>query len=306
MMRRLLLWTLLLPLFCAGYGVGAQAATCSATFDTIEFGTDINILNGSAKDSAGSVTISCANLSPTESARVCIAVNPNSAALDLASGLDRLKFDFYSDALRTAQWSYPQGVVSVDLNSTNYQSRLSVYGRILAGQNTASVGSYTASIVPNIRYAVYTSGGAQPPCATLSTQITTSITVNATVTATCSISTASMTFPPQTIFTSDVAASSDLTVTCTNAAPYWVGLDNGSNPLSGQRRMKSKSDYINYDLYIDNARQQRWGATKDVDTVSGTGLATGQRITVYGKIPKPTPSPAPGTYTDSVIATVNF
>ena len=113
-------------------------------------------------------------------------------------------------------------------------------------------------------------------------------------------------FPTVTIFTSDVLGQSALTVTCTTNAPYWVSLDNGQNALSGQRRMRSGANYIDYDLYSDSGRTLRWGLTKDVDTVSGLGVNTGKQLPVYGKVPKPAATPPFGNYSDLIIATVNF
>jgi len=116
-----------------------------------------------------------------------------------------------------------------------------------------------------------------------------------------------MTFPQQSVITTPVFATSTLTVKCTDTSfSPWVGLDNGVNALSGQRRMSSGAGYINYELYTSSSYGTRWGVTQNVDTVSVVPSPAGTPITVYGKIPVPGSQPASGTYTDVVTATVHF
>jgi spore coat protein U-like protein len=56
-------------------------------------------------------------------------------------------------------------------------------------------------------------------------------------------------------------------------------------------------------LYRDSARTQVWGNTPATDTVNGTGAL--QTITVYGCV-IPQTTPAAGTYTSNVLATITF
>jgi hypothetical protein len=122
-----------------------------------------------------------------------------------------------------------------------------------------------------------------------------------------------MTFPPQTIITTDLLAQSALTVKCTNdptnpIMPY-ISLDDGLHATSGQRQMENTDkpgNFISYDLYSDSQRSSPWGSSFGVNTVPITRSANNTSVPVYGKIPKPTISPPAGPYTDRVTVTVNF
>ena len=71
------------------------------------------------------------------------------------------------------------------------------------------------------------------------------------------------------------------------------------------RKMTSGANTINYSLYQNSSRTTVWGNTVGTNTVSGTGSGLGQALTVYGRVP-PQTTPAPGTYTDTIVATVTY
>jgi spore coat protein U-like protein len=112
--------------------------------------------------------------------------------------------------------------------------------------------------------------------------------------------------------TTDRDASTDLTVNCNNGALYHVGLNNGLNASAGQRRLANATtgQFVNYDLYTDNARGNRWGVTAAGGTatdVDGTGTNANQTLTVYGRVPgAPLQSVGAGVYNDTITATIEF
>jgi len=72
------------------------------------------------------------------------------------------------------------------------------------------------------------------------------------------------------------------------------------------------NNYLAYQLYQDSGHSTVWNAT-NVGTVGGTGGVSGtgsgsnQTLTVYALIPAGTAVPATtGTYTDTVVVTVNY
>ncbi|RZJ43228.1 MAG: spore coat U domain-containing protein, partial [Brevundimonas sp.] len=73
--------------------------------------------------------------------------------------------------------------------------------------------------------------------------------------------------------------------TCTNGGPYDIGLDDGINAVAGQRTLISGANSLDYDLYTDTLRADRWGNIIGTDAVAGTGTGTAQALTVYGQIP---------------------
>jgi len=135
--------------------------------------------------------------------------------------------------------------------------------------------------------------------------------VSATVIRNCTITAGTLAFGNYDPIVANAATPLDqtgtFTVTCTRggATAVWVGMDNGANYLVPNRRMTDGTEFLNYELYSDAGRTTVWGNT------SGTGLAVTPNgrvpvtVTVYGRVPQ-AQDVAAGSYTDTVVMTVNF
>lgn len=135
---------------------------------------------------------------------------------------------------------------------------------------------------------------------------TTTFPVSATVVASCQVTAGALAFPNyDAVAGAAVDGQSALTVTCTQAAPYTIGLDGGANSAAataGARAMVSGGNHLDYNLYSDAARTTLWGGAA---TVAGTGTGLAQTVNVYGRIPGGQNVPALA-YGDTVTVTVNF
>ena len=140
---------------------------------------------------------------------------------------------------------------------------------------------------------------------------TANLSVSASVSANCTISTAAVAFPAYDPIVTNASVNDDgtgsVTITCTKGTAATIGLGLGANVSGSQMRMKdAATDYLNYALYQDSGRATVWGT-------SGAGLLSPvaapdknpRTFTVYGRIPSAQDVPA-GSYTDTVVATVNF
>jgi spore coat protein U-like protein len=140
---------------------------------------------------------------------------------------------------------------------------------------------------------------------------TANLSVTATVGANCTISTTAVAFPAYDPIVANASVNDDGTgsviITCTKGTAATIGLGLGANASGSQMRMKdATTDYLNYALYQDSGRATVWGN-------SGAGLLSPvaapdknpRTFTVYGRIPSAQDVPA-GSYTDTVVATVNF
>jgi|SRR5579871_2460836 len=139
-------------------------------------------------------------------------------------------------------------------------------------------------------------------------QVTTQFTVQITVAASCAIVSApTLDFGSQVIFSSNIDQTSDIQIQCTNTLPYTIGLDpgTGSGATVGSRLMTNGSNTISYSLYSDSSRTLVWGQTIGTDTVSATGNGSAQDFTVYGRV-FAQPTPAAGTYADTITVTVTY
>jgi spore coat protein U-like protein len=110
----------------------------------------------------------------------------------------------------------------------------------------------------------------------------------------------------------NIDQTATLTLTCLKNTAFQVSLDNGQNnpAATTTRRMKTtiggSSYYLNYELYRDSGRTQRWGNTLTVDTASGTGSGSAQQLTIYGRVPPVSGQPPAGTYNDLVQVTITY
>ncbi|MDR5800302.1 spore coat U domain-containing protein [Caballeronia sp. LZ001] len=139
---------------------------------------------------------------------------------------------------------------------------------------------------------------------------TTTFTVSLTLQNDCQIAANPLNFGNSGVIAANIDQTTTLSVTCSNGASYNVGLDAGS--VSGStvpNRLLASTGTplptVAYQLYRDAARTLVWGQTVGTDTVSGTGTGAAQTVTVYGRV-APQTTPAAGTYSSVVTATVTF
>lgn len=144
--------------------------------------------------------------------------------------------------------------------------------------------------------------------AAMATTATGTLNLSITIAATCSVvSATSIDFGTVTDIGSNIDQTSTLTVNCSTTTPYNIGLSagGGSGATYSSRKMSNAGNTVSYSLYRDSGRSQVWGETIGTNTVSGTGTASNQTITIYGRTPAQT-APAPGVYTDAVTVTINY
>ena len=132
--------------------------------------------------------------------------------------------------------------------------------------------------------------------------------VTLTIQGTCSLQTATvLAFGAQSAIASNLDATSSISVLCTNATPYTIGLNagTGTGATVAQRVLTNGSATLNYSIYSDSARTQVWGVTPGTDAQAGTGTGATQTYTAYGRIP-PASNLTAGAYTDTISVTVTY
>jgi spore coat protein U-like protein len=136
---------------------------------------------------------------------------------------------------------------------------------------------------------------------------TATIAVSATVVSFCTIVALPLSFG--NYLSTQLDASTTLTVTCTSTTPYVVSLDAGSGIAAGAttttRKMALLTNTLNYQLFSNAGRTINWGNTTGTDTVPGTGSGGAQVLTVYGRI-SAAQLVVPGVYADIVTATITY
>jgi spore coat protein U-like protein len=272
----------------------------------------INTLTGTAVDTSATMTITCSG-GTGGGQRICISIGAGSASdatsRKMSSGANSARYDLYSDSARTTLWGswetgYDSAGVQIDVGKGS-TTNLTVYGRFFASQQTVAAGSYTATFTANpfIRYA--NKGGASCPTGGLTAS--TSFSATATVLSTCNVGATAVNFGSAGILAGNTDAQGTLSIQCSPSLPYTVSLDGGTSGATDptQRKMSFSGANVIYGLYRDSARTQPWGSTVGSNTSSGTGTGSTQTQTVYGRVGAQT-TPAPGTYSDSVVITVGY
>lgn len=139
---------------------------------------------------------------------------------------------------------------------------------------------------------------------------TTTFAVTGTVVASCTVSATALSFGAAIAspIAVNVDAAGSVTATCTNLAPYTVGLSagTGAGATVASRKMTSGANLANYSLFRDAARLLVWGTTIGTDTVAGTGNGAAQAISVFGRIFSGQATVPAGAYTDTITVTVTF
>ena len=315
--RLLVLLTLLLG------STQALAQSCTLAVTGINF-SSINLLSGASYDTTATFNISCSNpglLAATF--RICPNIEAGAGG---ASGAIRqmqnaaaqtLNFQLYQDAARTVTWGSatatqfgtpPTIDVAVNGLSQTTTSR-TVYARVLGNQQATLGGPYSSVFSgANTRFnykAYYLLAPAL--CSTITDNPTQApFTVQANVDRTCNVSAQDINFGNRGFLTTAINATGGLAVTCTLDLPYSISLDGGTSGATSptQRKMVRNTAAVIYGLYQNAAHTLPWG-TAVGQTVAGTGTGAVQNLPIYGRVEAQT-TPVPGTYTDTVVATVTY
>jgi spore coat protein U-like protein len=148
------------------------------------------------------------------------------------------------------------------------------------------------------------------PSVLLAASASTSLSVTASVANTCTIGTNPLAFgaydPVVAHASSNLDGTGTVTITCNKGAVTTVGLDLGANASGTTRRMTNGTDFLTYQIYKEAARTNIWGNSGANLLDTGTAPSKSPRsFSAFGRIPSGQ-DVGSGSYTDTVVATVNF
>ena len=135
--------------------------------------------------------------------------------------------------------------------------------------------------------------------------------VSATVTNNCTISTSALAFgsydPVVANASTNLDGTGTVTVACTKGTTATVGLGLGANATGSTRRMSDGAgSFLTYELYQDAGHVTVWGnAGAGLLSPAAAPSKTARNFTVYGQVAS-NQDVAAGSYSDTVVATVNF
>lgn len=336
---RILSGRLLPACLLLGASALARADTCSVTMSDMVFSAVSPIsANDSYASASGTVKCTWTLLAATPpfllllpNVRVCInlGIGSNStgaAPRTLGNGSARLDYNLYrnSSYLETAVAGGPAlaGTSPVELAMSapnlltggSISTPFTIYGKIPAGAslravqtvgNSDTVYSSSFAAAATLSYAFY---NLIPPACSSGASSSFSFQVQATVVNNCTISASALDFGAGSVLSGTTRAQGSLSVQCVNNNAYQIRLNGGSvaGDVAG-RQMKrvGGSERLNYQLSA-SLDGPVWGDGSGATAVV-TGMGNGQvlALPVYGRVPAQT-SPSPGTYADTITATIVF
>lgn len=282
----------LLSLACAA-AAPARADNCTVSATNIQFGT----FTGTAISITGTLTVKC-NKSG-DAFNIGINAGTGTGATVTSRSMTgpasaQLGYGLFRDAAHTLNWGDTVGTDTVSGTSTGANQTYSVYA-FLPTNEYAPTGAYTDATVT-----VSVSGSGFKTA-------TGHFNVNTTVSKACNIAASSLSFG---VYSGAlINSTSTISVRCTNTTTYNVGLNAGtaSGATVTTRSMTGPgASLLGYKLFRDSAHSQNWGNTVGTDTVAGTGTGAVQSLTVYGQITAGQTGKTPGSYSDTITATISF
>jgi spore coat protein U-like protein len=285
-MTRRLLFLLFLIVPCAG----AQFFSCSVSAPTMNFG---NYTGALVAPGATPLSVQCPLFTAyTVSLNAGTGAGATTTTRKMTGpGSSTLSYQLFQNSSRTTNWGNTVGTDTVSGTGGLFAQTLNIYPQLPAGQNNAP-GTYTDTITVSVQTAFGTN--------------TATFTVTATILANCLLSASQLNMGNYS--GAVVNATSLLTVTCTNTTVFNIGLNAGTSPgatVTTRKMTGPGSATLNYNLFRNSGLTQNWGNTVGTDTFSSTGNGLAQSFSVYGQIPAGQ-FVAPGTYNDTIIATITY
>ena len=134
------------------------------------------------------------------------------------------------------------------------------------------------------------------------------LSVAAAVSKNCTITATAIAFSAyDPVVANDTAAldgEGGLSVACTKGVNPALSLGAGGNAAGAQRRLAFGSERLAYDLFSDSTRSTAWTTSTSI-TMGNAPSKVARAVSVYGRIAGGQDVPA-GSYTDTLLATVNF
>jgi spore coat protein U-like protein len=107
---------------------------------------------------------------------------------------------------------------------------------------------------------------------------------------------------------SDLTALGSIKVTCTAAGRIAIFLSAGGGGSFAPRRMMAVGNLpLSYNLYLDQLGSRIWGdGTGGSQSLTMTCAASSMPVQIFGRIPAQQTTVRAGSYSDTIMVTVNF
>ena len=285
---------------------------CAAELQPLVLG-QVSVRDGFSSPTCGAAVLSCSGGAAGATVQTCLRLGPGSGGA--ASGFSpRYLRGLDGSALSyqlTAQSSFSAGGHLLDqldlplvLDPTGAgQVSPALFAEITALGSQAKVGSYSSSFAGAGDLGFSYGEGSCTQTGDIN-----SFTVSATVAASCAVDVTPMDFGTVNSATSGpLDSTARISVTCTNAAAYTVGLDFGTHSTDTSksgRQMANGPNTVRYGLFHDAAHSQGWGLSAD-DVQSSAGTGSRQSLDIHGRV-FAGQALVRGLYSDMVVVVITY
>jgi spore coat protein U-like protein len=308
----------------------AVAFTCNATSPGTQNFGNVSPVAGLAASTTGTIGVTCTvglleGLVNGTHIKACLSIGGaiGSNPRLLVNGANTLQYNLYSDPTHTqiigSAAAAPPNPVSIDFDlgilgillGGSATQNVALYAYLPASQTAAPAGTYSQSFSGSNALLNYTSYvGAAPTCSVAWTNGGSfPFSVSATLTNDCNISASNIDFGASGVLGSALTANATVSAQCTTGDSYSISLDSGTTPGATitDRRMRSGGGaVVHYQLYTASNHSTIWGdGTSGTSAVGAVGTGSVQTYTVYGLVAAQA-TPAPGSYTDVITATITY
>lgn len=134
------------------------------------------------------------------------------------------------------------------------------------------------------------------------------VAVSAEVITGCTVTANPMRFGSLFGVTGAVRTSAAINLRCSPNTVFGVEMDYGLNRQGNNRRMRNPvgNRFLRYRIFADAAYSQQWDDRPRRQVSGNTGSSGMVTLMAYGEIPSVTNLAAAGTYSDTVVVTVQF
>lgn len=309
-------------------GLQSAEASCSVTVTDLNFGEVSPVsLQLSQVDTSAKLSYRCPGLASSQSrVYVCIEIDeaqgsgfkPRSLS-NVALSSNKLSFNAFKDPARTQIWGnqynadnspliIDHGNLALDPSSV-ISGTVDIYGRLFASDQSMfkNIGLHTAAM--NIRVRMLLTDFVDLTSCSQGDQTGNSVlNARANLVSECMVNATTLDFGIQpSNFSGPINATSEINTHCTNGTAYQITLSDGLHANGSIRRMKSESgNYINYELYNEPSKSQRWGHSLNTsETIQKVSNGAPQSSLVYGEV-LPTTGLVASTYKDTVTVTIVY
>jgi len=311
---------------------GAAHAQVSCELDAstdvnVDFGSELPYTPRDATSPTG-FNLSCTNSGQAaRNVKVCVGLGPGTGGesgggfrqMQANDNSGRISYDLYAHPSR-ATWSRV-GYSTNQLEASgpvpaNTTAQIIMPGR-LYGRTAirASLPRLYSSTFSGgdvaITWQDYDPGAPEPACAELTQTLAFpgSFTVSMEVPTACDFANTNTTlnFGSRSSLLNAINAPAAFTIACAIGVNYTASVSDGLHAEGGQRNLRrgSTPDLIQYEIYKNSLRTQRFGSVGS-ERLVGTGFGGRQSLRFYGQVPGGQDIPWVGTYTDTVVVTMEY